>query len=430
MSAELRPLGVNCNIKCQYCYQNPQRDAGNTADKYDLEKMKSSVEKSGTDFTLFGGEALLVPESDLEALWSWGFKKYGKNGVQTNGTLINENHIRMFKEYNVNVGISVDGPDSLNDVRWNGTLDRTRTATLKTHEAIKRLCDEGIPPGVIITLHRANATKDKLPIMHDWIRHLDAIGVESARLHILESENDAIRDKYALTIEENIEAFRGFSELESELVNLRLDVFEDMRRLLLGQDKGTTCVWNACDPYTTKAVQGIEGNGETSNCGRTNKDGIGFTKANVEGFERYIALYHTSMDYNGCKDCRFFLMCKGQCPGTAVDGDWRNRTEHCEVWMKLYEVLEQQQLEEGNMPLSLHPLRKVVEEVLLSTWIQGGNASIAECLQLLMEDEESSEMLHNFYESNNITHTYSNDRVIHVDHISSRKLFIEDAEIL
>jgi hypothetical protein len=28
---ELRPLGVACNIQCQYCYQNPQRDAGNLA---------------------------------------------------------------------------------------------------------------------------------------------------------------------------------------------------------------------------------------------------------------------------------------------------------------------------------------------------------------------------------------------------------------
>lgn len=29
MSVELRPLGVQCNIKCTYCYQNPLRDAGN-----------------------------------------------------------------------------------------------------------------------------------------------------------------------------------------------------------------------------------------------------------------------------------------------------------------------------------------------------------------------------------------------------------------
>jgi uncharacterized protein len=28
MSVELRPLGVKCNIRCSYCYQDPQREAG------------------------------------------------------------------------------------------------------------------------------------------------------------------------------------------------------------------------------------------------------------------------------------------------------------------------------------------------------------------------------------------------------------------
>ena len=49
MGVELRPLGVKCNIRCEYCYQNPQR-------------------------------------------------KYGSNSIQTNGVLIDENHIRMFQQ--------------------------------------------------------------------------------------------------------------------------------------------------------------------------------------------------------------------------------------------------------------------------------------------------------------------------------------------
>jgi sulfatase maturation enzyme AslB (radical SAM superfamily) len=62
MSVELRPLGVACNIQCQYCYQNPQRDAGNVPRSYDLDAMKAAVEREGGPITLFGGEALLVPE--------------------------------------------------------------------------------------------------------------------------------------------------------------------------------------------------------------------------------------------------------------------------------------------------------------------------------------------------------------------------------
>jgi uncharacterized protein len=70
MGVELRPLGVNCNIGCQYCYQNPQRDAGNLTRSYDLEAMKRAVLSEGGPFILFGGEPLLMPEDDLETLWA------------------------------------------------------------------------------------------------------------------------------------------------------------------------------------------------------------------------------------------------------------------------------------------------------------------------------------------------------------------------
>jgi uncharacterized protein len=390
MSVELRPLGVKCNIQCQYCYQNPQRDAGNMPHSYDLEKMKAATEKVGGPFTLFGGEPLLVPEKDLEALWSWGLQKYGHNGIQTNGTLINDNHVVMFKKYQVYVGISVDGPGELNDVRWAGNIERTREATAKTEAAIERLCKEGIPPSLIVTLHRNNATSDKLPLLHDWLKHMESIGITSARLHILEVESEEIRRKYALSTQENLEAMLSFARLEKELTTLKLDLFEDMRNLLLGQDSSTTCVWNACDPYTTRAVQGVEGNGQRSNCGRTNKDGIDFTKSSTEGFERYLALYHTPQEYGGCNGCRFFLMCKGQCPGTAIDGDWRNRTEHCDVWKGLYRHLEEQMLDQGLLPLSATPDRKQLEAILLDAWAAGHNTSIAHALQKLNRSEQET----------------------------------------
>src|SRR5262249_53098560 len=154
-------LGVKCNIQCQYCYQDPQRDAGNILQSYDLEKMKAAVAHEGKSFTLFGGEPLLVPEQDLEELWAWGFEKFGRNDVQTNGVLINDNHIRLFKAYGVHVGIWVDGPGELNDIRWAGTLQRTREFTARTLAAIERLSREEIPLSLIITLHRNNATRDK-----------------------------------------------------------------------------------------------------------------------------------------------------------------------------------------------------------------------------------------------------------------------------
>ena len=47
MTVELRPLGVNCNLQCQYCYQHPQRDAGNVSKRYDMERMKAGILAEG-----------------------------------------------------------------------------------------------------------------------------------------------------------------------------------------------------------------------------------------------------------------------------------------------------------------------------------------------------------------------------------------------
>src|SRR5262249_32321309 len=92
-------------------------------------------------------------------------------------------------------------------------------------------------------------------------------------------------------------------------------------------------------------------------------------------------LYHTPHEVGGCQSCRFFLSCKGQCPGTAIDGDWRNRTEHCEVWFRLFSLMEAKLIREGKQPISLDGNLKYLEENMLSAWTSGSNPSLADMLQ-------------------------------------------------
>lgn len=382
MGVEVRPFGVKCNIACQYCYQNPERDAGNVLHRYDLDKMIAAIERWGRAFTLFGGEPLLMPLEDLERIWAYGLLRFKHNAIQTNGTLVNDTHIEFFERFKVQVGISVDGPGECNDVRWNGTLEKTREATARTLDAIDRLCAKGQPPGLIVTLHRGNATGERLPQMVEWVRGLDRKGVKSMRLHLLEVEDGRIRQKYSLEPAEALHALTTFRDLEPTLTRLRFDLFAEMRRLLVGEDDKSTCVWAGCDPYDTDAVQGIEGNGQQSNCGRTNKDGVDFVKSAQRGFERYLALHATPQQHGGCQGCRFFLMCKGQCPGTAIDGDWRNRTEHCEVLMELFGQLEEELVAKGRTPISLQPeLRQRLEGGFLKAWRVGRNTKMSKLLK-------------------------------------------------
>jgi uncharacterized protein len=73
------------------------------------------------------------------------------------------------------------------------------------------------------------------------------------------------------------------------------------------------------------------------------------------------------------------MMCKGQCPGTALDGDWRNRTEHCETWKAVFEALESDLIADGKTPLSVSSLRPQIEEYALERWSLGREVSMSSC---------------------------------------------------
>jgi len=57
------------------------------------------------------------------------------------------------------------------------------------------------------------------------------------------------------------------------------------------------------------------------------------------------------------------------------------RTEHCEVWKRVYTVLEAKLLADGERPLSLDPARGEIEREMLERWMRGEHASIASILR-------------------------------------------------
>ena len=67
-------------------------------------------------------------------------------------------------------------------------------------------------------------------------------------------------------------------------------------------------------------------------------------------------------------------MCKGQCPGGAINGDWRNRSSKCDVWMALFERFETELLAEGRTPVSVSRHRAALESFALQRWASGQNA--------------------------------------------------------
>jgi uncharacterized protein len=357
MTVEYLPVGIACNIACKYCYQESQRDAGNINMPRNWERVRSQLDRIGVDFAVFGGEPLLTPMAHLEEVFKYGFEKHGKNGIQTNGSLITDEHIDLFDKYKVHVGISIDGPGELNSVRCTNDL------TEKTESAIRKLCDRGIPPSLIMTIHRGN---NDIPALTRWLDSLALRGLRYLNFH--EMEQECGQTEPALSEAETIRNFLQLYEW-SKGTKFWINPFVDIRSLLTEMEPRANCVWHACDPQTTEAVQGINPDGSMSNCGRAYKDGVNWLKADTPGFERYVALYHTPQEHGGCAGCKYFAFCKGQCPGTAIDGDWRNRSLECRLWYSLFDAIS-----EDNKDRLLPPeVVKQKEEALMNRWASPQN---------------------------------------------------------
>lgn len=126
----LKPAGSFCNLACDYCYYLEKKhlyDSG-INDKFImsdelLEKFIEQYILSQTQpqilFTWHGGEPLMRPIAFYKRAIELQ-KKYGRgrtidNCLQTNGTLLNDEWCKFFKENNWLVGVSIDGPQEFHD---------------------------------------------------------------------------------------------------------------------------------------------------------------------------------------------------------------------------------------------------------------------------------------------------------------------------
>ena len=353
--------------------------------------MKAALERAGSNFTIFGGEPLLVPEPVLEELWAFGLERFGSNGIQTNGSLINDRHIAALQD-------STGVPSAS---RWTAPristtsvgparVKLTREATAKTHAAIERLVREGLTPSLIVTLHRNNATADKLPRMCDWFRYLDTLGITSARLHDLEIESPADRREvraHAGRADCGVPGVRG-ARAEASSVAIRRVL--DIRKMLLGQDAGTTCVWNACDPYHDASRPRRRGARAAQQLRADQQGRHRLRQGRPRRLRTLPCALPRAAGAGGCHDCRFFLMCKGQCPGGSIDGDWRNRSSKCGLWMALFSRFEAELVAEGQVPISLSPYRARVEAFALREWAAGRSAYLQQEVEKVQRQDSGA----------------------------------------
>lgn len=124
----VKPIGPKCNLNCTYCYylekENIYPDTQNFKLQEDvLEKFtKSYIQDQEADHITFvwqGGESTMLGidyfKKALEFQKQYAAGKTIENAFQTNGTFIDDEWCKFFNDSNFLVGISIDGPEKLND---------------------------------------------------------------------------------------------------------------------------------------------------------------------------------------------------------------------------------------------------------------------------------------------------------------------------
>jgi uncharacterized protein len=188
-----------CNIDCRYCYL-PDRNSKAVVAPETLTNLFSQVFASGwVDGALsvvwHAGEPMVLPI----AFYRNAFRTIDRlkpeglpilHSFQTNGTLIDDRWCEFLAEENVNIGVSIDGPQRLHD---RNRLTRSGRGTFdKTIAGIRLLRRHGVPFHVISVL-----SADSMARAQEMFDFYIEEGIEQVCFNVEESEGDHVSESFA-----------------------------------------------------------------------------------------------------------------------------------------------------------------------------------------------------------------------------------------
>lgn len=173
-------ITTGCNLRCKYCFANcgPFKGENMTEDVMDatINSMLSMPKVKIITFEFQGGEAstnvsgMRTFIEKVESVKS-KYDKLVKYRTEINCVLVTEELIKLIKDFNLGVGISVDGPKEMTDqtrvdINGTGAFDRIE-------KGIKKLQNSGIYiDGAVCTIGQHNVHYPK-----QLMEYFDKIGI-------------------------------------------------------------------------------------------------------------------------------------------------------------------------------------------------------------------------------------------------------------
>jgi uncharacterized protein len=164
----VKPAGASCNLDCQYCYYRDKRSlysgAGvcrmpeNVLEDYIVQHLRAA-EGPEVSFSWHGGEPTTLGVDFFRKVVELQRKHRPtgwrlRNGIQTNGVLLDEEWCRFLAAESFSVGLSLDGPAKLHDpYRVTRGGQPTHRLAMRGYEL---LCKHNINTDILCVVHTLN----------------------------------------------------------------------------------------------------------------------------------------------------------------------------------------------------------------------------------------------------------------------------------
>lgn len=305
-----------CNLRCKYCFH---QDTGYNSRKMSLETLQhfwdiTMPHYKSISVIWHGGEPTYVGANYFRKctdLTITSANKYGvklSQTIQTNGTLLTEDFVKILKEASISIGISYDGP--INQI--------TRNSTTKLCETNKLLSANGINFGTIAVISGLNVL-ELIPLYE----HMKQLKKDFQMNPYINTSKNAPSD-LAMSFECYLEQMRSLYLywLQDETCNITVDPFMRMiRDSYVG--RSSLCTRSSC----LRNWFCLNVDGTLSPCDRDFPEE--FCYGNVKDYSDIREIYNSSgyknlitkaiIRRNKCKkECDVYSLCEGGCNNNAL----------------------------------------------------------------------------------------------------------------
>ena len=323
-----------CNLRCTYCFEESMhsgcmptvheiresfsRFINHGFEKFVVELIEINKELGrDTDITFHGGEPMLIGVDLLREAFEIVKRYKGTTiSMQSNGTLITDEMVMLLKEFNVRVGISIDGPKEMHD---QYRLNKGKKGSFDlVFGNIQKLKKAGVVVGGLATV-----TDQTLKDPEKFYRFFKDNKLDYSFNPLFIDPNKP-SDHNVLNVNDYIEFYKKMFDLWIN-DNDGYQSIQCFERIMSAMGVKRTIFMEVCTyiPDCSKTTVAIDTNGDFYRClhycmdkknriGNINEDELKMAVGDEEFSKRFDYLKETI-----CKDCDIQDYCCGGCPYVA-----------------------------------------------------------------------------------------------------------------